>query len=123
MKTIEELLKQPAVYLHNWSCKEDVISDFNNDDIYHNQNILFASYGTDNYEGDAFVLYESEGLLYEVNADHCSCYGLEGQFDPRETTLIELRHRLLNGRFGTDDWSDNCFAQELREFLGIQDEN
>lgn len=50
-------------------------------------NILFASYGEDNYSGNAFVLFEKDGKLYEVNGSHCSCYGLEGQFEPEETTL------------------------------------
>jgi len=131
MKTLQEIIKQTSVYLHNWSTKQDVICDF--EQIYGNRedelkrvspkyediNILFASYGTDNYSGDAFVLYEREGKLYEVNGGHCSCYGLEGQFDPYETTIEELSFRLTKGDMGLDSWSDNEFANELKEFLGI----
>lgn len=82
-------------------------------------NILFASYGCANYEGDAFVLFEKEGKLFEVNGGHCSCYGLEGQFSPEETTLEALNHRLVNGKMGQDDYSGNEFANELKQFLGV----
>lgn len=87
---------------------------------YLNVNILFASYGCDNYEGDAFVLFEENGRLYEVNGGHCSCYGLEGQWDPEEVSLEELEHRLVNGTFGEDDYSGNNFKKELCEFLGVE---
>lgn len=83
-------------------------------------NILFASYSYANYSGDAFVLFEKEGKLFEVNGGHCSCYGLEGQFEPEETTLEALRHRLVDGKMGQDDYSDNEFANELKQFLGVQ---
>ena len=86
MKTLEQILKQKPVYLHNWKEKIDMIGDF--EDLYmtgeeyraekapyqnvkawldtkskmteainkyEEYNILFASYGTDNYSGDAFV--------------------------------------------------------------------
>jgi hypothetical protein len=82
-------------------------------------NILFASYGTQCYSGDAFVLFEQDGKLFEVNGGHCSCYGLEGQFEPSETTLEELHHRLVNGAMGEDDYSGNEFGTELKQFLGI----
>ena len=50
---------------------------------YKNINILFASYGQGGYEGDAWVLFEEDGKLFEVNGGHCSCYGLEGQWEKR----------------------------------------
>lgn len=87
---------------------------------YKDVNILFASYGCDNYEGDAWVLFEQDGNLYEVNGWHCSCYGLEGQWEPELVSLKELEHRLLNGDFGEDDWSGNNFKQELCKFLDVE---
>jgi len=82
-------------------------------------NILFASYGEANYSGDAFVLFEREGKLFEVNGSHCSCYGLEGQFEPEETTIEAIKYRLIEGTLGVDDYSDNEFAKELKKFIGI----
>lgn len=89
-------------------------------DKYKNINILFATYGEDNYSGDAWVLFEESGRLYEVNGSHCSCYGLEGQWEPEETTLESIEYRVLNGTFGEDDYSGNEFKSELKEFLGIK---
>lgn len=86
---------------------------------YETRNILFASYNQDNYSGDAWVLFEENGELFEVNGSHCSCYGLEGQWEPEKVTLEELEYRLTKGGLGSDDWSGNNFRKELLEFLGI----
>lgn len=59
--------------------------------------IHIAYYESGNWEGYAFVLFEHEGKLWEVNASHCSCYGLEGQWDPEETTVEALQHRIDKG--------------------------
>lgn len=79
--------------------------------------ILLASYGYDNYAGDAFVLFKRDGKLYEVNGSHCSCYGLEGQWEPEETNKEALEKRLTDGSLGKDEWTGNEFADELREAL------
>lgn len=84
-------------------------------------NILFASYGYENYSGDAWVLFEKEGKLYEVKGGHCSCYGLEGQWEPEEVNLDELQQRLTKGTFGEDDYSGNTFKSQLMSFLGLTD--
>lgn len=61
--------------------------------------ILVASYGEQSYEGDAFVLFRQDGKLYEVNGSHCSCYGLEDQWEPEEVVVDELvrRPRYIHG--------------------------
>lgn len=48
--------------------------------------LILASYGGGLYDGDAFVLFERDGTLYEVHGSHCSCHGLEGQWAPEATT-------------------------------------
>ena len=55
--------------------------------------ILIAIYDTPCYEGYAFVLYEKDGELFEVNGSHCSCYGLEGQWEPSKTNWKALDMR------------------------------
>ena len=65
--------------------------------------ILLAIYEQESYEGSAFVLFiKDDRKLYEVNGGHCSCYGLEGQWDPEETSEEALRHRMKEGYFGYD---------------------
>lgn len=81
-------------------------------------NILFASYNSANYEGKAWVLLEKEGKLFEVNGEHCSCYGLEGQWEPKQVSLEELKHRLEKGNLGNEGRL-NYFAKELKQFLGL----
>jgi hypothetical protein len=59
--------------------------------------ILLAAYDIDGYEGSAFVLFEKDGKLYEVNGGHCSCYGLEGQWEPEETSVEGIKLRMQSG--------------------------
>ena len=88
-----------------------------------NVEILLASYGTPSYEGYAFVLFKRDGKLYEVNGSHCSCYGLEGQWNPEATSAKELLKRVDEGHLGAAGYGDNPFANELREVLISLDKN
>lgn len=80
--------------------------------------ILLASYSYENYSGDAFVFFRKGEKLYEVNGGHCSCYGLEGQWEPEETTVEALKHRIDKGGLGKDSYCGNEFAVELARLLG-----
>jgi hypothetical protein len=113
MKTLQEIIKQKPIYLNDWSDKEDVAGDFKNDDI-KNLNILFADRQYQDYDGEALVLFEKDGKLFEVYGCHCSCYGLEGQFEPEEVCLEALEHSLKKGNY-----SRTIFSSELKEFLGL----
>ena len=55
--------------------------------------IILARYDTGDYDGEAFVLYRRDDKLYEVHASHCSCFGLEHQWEPEETTIEALAMR------------------------------
>lgn len=126
-----ELIIKP-IYLHDWDDTgwegrtglEALKNDFKiTDEDLQGVQILLASYTYRDYEGDAFVLFAKDGKLFEVNGSHCSCYGLEGQWDPEEANIEELFHRLDAGYFGVCEpfwWSDekqNVFAVELRQLL------
>lgn len=110
-----------GVYMNNWSNFNEMVADFSEyDDAYFPMDgieIILASYGTENYAGDAFVLFRKDGKLYEVNGSHCSCYGLEGQWKPEETTVESLQHRLDAGNLGADAYTENVFADDLRAAL------
>ena len=56
--------------------------------------VLFAYYSYEDYSGLSLVVFSKNGLLYEVNGSHCSCNGLEGQWNPEETTFAFLEFRL-----------------------------
>lgn len=94
-------------YFGSWSAYDEVqpswldygeyrkpIEDFPSDD-----EILFASYGGASYEGDAVVIYERNGRLYEVHGGHCSCNGLEDQWSPEETSWGALALRDRTGSY------------------------
>ena len=112
-----------AIYKGIFEKKEDVFQEFSNswDELdsdmkkeMENCNILFAWYGNGSYDGTAFVLFERDGDLYEVNGSHCSCYGLEDQWDPEMTSVEELEHRIREGGLGHDTYTDDgVFDVEL----------
>lgn len=80
--------------------------------------ILFARYTAEGYEGSAYVLFQRDGKLFEVSGAHCSCYGLENQWDPEEVPAEALRHRLEKGEyFEAIDAKDDLLAI-LDEFEG-----
>lgn len=128
MKTKEQIIKSRPVYLHDWSESKrfGVIGDFEGSstkgalDKHKDEKILFATYTYACYSGDAWVLFEKGGNLFEVNGSHCSCYGLEDQWAPEEVSLKQLENRLTKGTFGTDSDDIYEFKNELMKFLGIK---
>lgn len=81
-------------YFELFECKEDVITEFDiNSEKLEGCEILYACYTPGDYCGDAHVIFRKEGKLYEVNGSHCSCMGLEGQWEPEETTVAALLFR------------------------------
>lgn len=86
-------------YLGNWSCREDVERDFEVT-LPKSVHILVATYDYEDYSGYAYVLFRQKRKLYEVHGGHCSCYGLEGQWEPEETSLNSIRHRIKEGNLG-----------------------
>jgi hypothetical protein len=62
--------------------------------------LYLAWYGYGDYCGSSIVIFKKDGKLYEVNGSHCSCNGLEGQWEPEETSWSALAKR---------NWSnDHC---------------
>jgi len=55
-----------------------------------NVNYLICWYGYGSYCGSSYVLYEKDGKFYENHASHCSCMGLEDQWEPDEVSLTYL---------------------------------
>lgn len=82
--------------------------------------VVVAIYNQEGYEGDAFVLLRKDGQYYEVNGSHCSCYGLEGQWDPEEVPEEALRRRFVgnSGLYGAQSEA----AHVVRQHFGWEDE-
>lgn len=72
----------------------DVISQFSAPaDALDNATVHYAEYSYEDYSGSAIVIFERDGKLFEVNGGHCSCYGLEGQWEPEETSWEAIAMR------------------------------
>jgi hypothetical protein len=91
-------------FLGDWSDANEVASSFDTDEPM-KVNILLACYTYEDYSGDAWVLFEQDGKLYEASGGHCSCNGLEGQWEPEEVTLPVLKMRNLD--YGSDYYDSN----------------
>lgn len=52
---------------------------------------ILVYYHVGGYEMDAFCLYAKDCKFYTVHGSHCSCYGLEGQWEPEETSLEYIK--------------------------------
>jgi hypothetical protein len=76
------------VYHGLFTSKKDVEREF--DTTIPKVTIIYAGYDNDNYNGHAFVLFIKTGVIFEVNGSHCSCNGLEGQWNPEENDYASL---------------------------------
>ena len=60
------------------------------------EDLIVAEVVGDGYEERAFVLFARNGVAYEVNASHCSCYSFDGQWEPEVVTPEALLMRKPN---------------------------
>lgn len=97
-----------SVYFDLWAEYADMVRDFTNRDYNDDgiqievpaegmcaaEDVLFASYTNPGYSGNAVVIFERDGAPLEVSGSHCSCFGLEGQWEPARVTWAALALRL-----------------------------
>lgn len=105
-------MNKPQVYYEGWENREEVEASFQIKLT--DEDILIAIYALGDYEGSAFILFKKDGKLFEVNGGHCSCYGLEGQWEPEETTIeaIEMRNE-----DGSIIGYDKSYKEEIKEII------
>lgn len=97
------------MYFGIFKDKKDVAQQFSIElSLIEDCNILFAAYDNESYEGNALVIFSKDGKLYEVHGSHCSCYGLEDQWTPEETSIEALKMREY--RYGD-------IQQDLEKFI------
>ena len=94
-----------TMYLHDWAegGEAQMLSDFDiTKDALEGAKVILASYTYEDWSGEAYVLFRKHGKLYEVHGSHCSCYGLEDQWEPEETTREAILHRIDIGTWGKE---------------------
>lgn len=115
-------MEKPEIYLHEFDSKESICDAFSIDEhTLDNCHVYLAYYhvGSWGCDSSAFVLYENEqGMLFEVNAGHCSCCGLEDQWEPEQTCVEALEHRLEHGSLGyVGGYDDDGYENESRQVV------
>ena len=93
---------------------------FENYDIEPDQ-LYAALYDILHYDGCANVLFKKNDLYYWAYGSHCSCYGLERQWDPEEYKTKELfieaikKYRFYDGPESDD--KNEAFIKQLIEMI------
>lgn len=118
------------IYLHSFANDAEIIDAFGLPlNALDGCRVLLAYYHVGGYgcDGSAFVLFEKDGKLYEVNGSHCSCHGLSetdysgsspSQWDPEETTVEALEHRLVHGSLGgVGGYDGTGYVEESRRVV------
>ncbi|ASZ76375.1 hypothetical protein [Proteus phage PM2] len=80
------------VFMDLFTSKEDICNEFQiPPDVLADKEIVLAYYDCEDYCGCAIVIYvDTLGQFWEVHGSHCSCYGLEGQWEPELIGDFEL---------------------------------
>lgn len=55
---------------------------------------IYASYDGGGWDGSATVFFRDGDQYFTVDGSHCSCYGLEGQWDPEPYTKEQFINAL-----------------------------
>lgn len=103
---------------YGFESKEDMLAQFSagDADTVDAVHPLFAFYSYEDYSGYAVVLFRdlSDGELYCVEGSHCSCNGLEGQWEPKRITIGALNTMYAGGWPNIGDF-------ERKEFRNVLD--
>ena len=100
-------LKRIDALRDDFEIDEDVIKD---------EEIIVAFYLYESYSGIASVLFKRDDKYFIVEGSHCSCYGLEGQWNEEEISLEYISHRIENGCFA--DWASH-YEERIKERLRL----
>lgn len=116
---MKKLQEERGPILNGFSDKQDIIQHFDIKDktFLDDAHILMAIYENEWYEGDAFVLYIKDDQIYEVNGSHCSCYGLEDQWDPDIVLLAELEANRFKESYRFESIPN--IRQTLEKVIGV----
>ncbi len=74
--------------------RQDLVdqSEWGEDNVPQDGQIIYAAYEVDGYEGSSLVVWQQDGQLFEANDGHCSCNGLDS-WRPEATSAGALLMR------------------------------
>lgn len=92
---------------------EDVIANFGGECPKKEPRFVFGQYETPSYEGYATVITSPDGKSFDVTeGSHCSCYGLEGQWEPTKHNVSEIR-KMMGATVGFYQMNHAAIAEWL----------
>jgi hypothetical protein len=104
-------------YIGDFSSWDGVKREFRIDD--EEPDVVYAEYEQEYYEGWAWVVYRDGDNIYLVEGGHCSCYGLEGQWDPEEYTLETFISMLDRAAATPYPYGIGKRTEEIKKRLGV----
>lgn len=118
-----------SVYKDNWSSWKNVAKDFADyysydsdedekalKDFPEPEEVLLAAYSYEDYSGSAWVVFRNGDKYYIVSGGHCSCNGLEGQWEPEIYESAELLLSVLE-KGGWYYGVEKKYVEEVKEKL------
>lgn len=86
------------VYLEGFSSWGDLQDQFEVKNKIEEPLHVFAIYGSEGYDGYATVIYTNDGVIFNVvEGSHCSCYGLEGQWQAEDHMTLDALRKMGGG--------------------------
>lgn len=105
------------VYQVNFSKWTDVQKDYKMQEP-EPEEVLLAYYSYEDYSGSSYVFYRNGDKYYYNHGGHCSCYGLEGQWEPEEYENKEIFKTCLEKMYSKYDNELNDNLKIVIEKLG-----
>ncbi len=88
------------VYRDDFSNWTEVVGNFRGNCPKEEPRFVFAEYEPGDYSGSATVITSGDGAKFNVvEGSHCSCMGLEDQWEPTEHTEPEIR-KMMEAKYG-----------------------
>lgn len=85
-------MTESQIYRDDFSDWSDVVGNFGGNCPREEPRFVFAEHEPGDYSGFADVITSDDGVKFNlVEGSYCSCYGLEGQWEPTEHTEPEIR--------------------------------
>ena len=107
------------MFYGDFTSKEDVCREFRIDNF--DGTVIFAAYEYEDYSGSAEVIFIHDGKFYMVQGGHCSCNGLEEQWEPVEMPIDGLRRIVGQGSGMLSKFRAGLFeALEMVESLNLE---
>lgn len=86
------------------------------------ENLLRADYEYGNYEGEAHIIWrETNGDISYVRGGHCSCYGLEDQWEVETFPEETVRGMITRARETDNKWAKKVFGLPYEELERLLD--